>query len=170
MDYGIFNQVMGRPVDQTFWGTRTEHIVGVAGCLALTDHTSQHFFQRHLGRPLCFAKSPATFVLHTFLFIFGGVALYCAGDAALSPLHQDKQRVPELKSGLYSTYIGTCTAWFEPYVAPALAKVAGAGVANTWAGSALLPATLAYSTVKVCCSSSSYSSIGVFCIFPSRRF
>ena len=147
MDYGYFNQLIGRPVDQPFWGTRTEHIVGVAGCLALTDHTSQHFLQKYLGRPLCFAKSPATFVAHTFFFIFGGVALYCAGDAAFNPL-QEGQREKEFKSGLYSTYIGSCTAWFEPYVAPALAKVAGAGVANTWFGSALLPATLAYSTVK----------------------
>lgn len=148
MDYGYLNSFIGREVAQNWWGTRTEHIVGVAGCLALTDHTSQHFFGKYLGRPLCFAKSPATFVGHTFLFIFGGVAIYCAGDAALNPLHEKGTRGSELSSGLYSTYIGTCTAWFEPYVAPALAKVAGAGVANTWAGSALLPATLAYSTVK----------------------
>jgi len=37
---------------------------------------------------------------------------------------------------------------FEPYVAPALGKVAGTGISTTWFGSALLPATLAYSTVK----------------------
>ena len=43
---------------------------------------------------------------------------------------------------------GSCTAWFEPYVAPALAKVAGPAVAGSWLGSSLLPATLAYSTVK----------------------
>lgn len=148
MDYGFCNSFIGRPVDQAWWGTRTQHIVGVAGCLALTDHTSQHFFGKYLGRPLCFAKSPATFVLHTFLFIFGGVAIYCAGDAAMNPAHQGR-RGDELGSGLYSTYIGTCTAWFEPYVAPALARVAGPAIASTWAGSALLPATLAYSTVKV---------------------
>ena len=38
---------------------------------------------------------------------------------------------------------------FEPYVSPALARLAGPAVAGGWAGSALLPATLAYSTVKV---------------------
>lgn len=43
---------------------------------------------------------------------------------------------------------GSCTAWFEPYVAPALAKVAGPAIAGSWVGSSLLPATLAYSTVK----------------------
>jgi len=147
MDYGYFNQFIGRPIDQPFWGTRTQHIVGVAGCLAVTDHASQHLFGKYLGRPLCFAKSPAAFVAHTFFFIFGGVAIYCAGDAALNPAHEGR-RNEELKSGLYSTYIGSCTAWFEPYVAPVLATVAGSGVASTWAGSALLPATLAYSTVK----------------------
>jgi hypothetical protein len=28
MDYGYFNQFIGREVDQAWWGTRTEHIVG----------------------------------------------------------------------------------------------------------------------------------------------
>lgn len=147
MDYGYFNQFLGREVAEPFWGTRTEHIVGVAGCLAVTDHISQNLFSRYLGRPLCFAKSPAAFVAHTFFFIFSGVAIYCAGDAALNPAHEGT-RVQELKAGLYSTYIGTNTAWFEPYVAPALAKVAGPALASTWVGSSLLPATLAYSTVK----------------------
>jgi hypothetical protein len=147
MDYGFFNSFISREVDQAWWGTRTEHIVGVAACLAVTDHVSQNIFSQYLGRSLCFAKSPAAFVAHTFLFIFSGVAVYCAGDAALNPAHEG-HRMEEFTSGAYSTYIGTNTAWFEPYVAPALAKVAGTGIANTWFGSALLPATLAYSTVK----------------------
>jgi hypothetical protein len=147
MDYGCFNQFIGREVDQVFWGTRTEHIVGVAACLAVTDHTSQHYFSRYLGRPLCFAKSPAAFVAHTFIFIFTGVAAYCGLDAAFNPAHAGN-RPAELKSGVYSSYIGTNTAWFEPYVSPALARIAGPAVANSWFGSALFPATLAYSTVK----------------------
>jgi len=44
MDYGYFNQFLGREVDRSFWGTRTQHIVGVAGCLAVTDHLSQSAF------------------------------------------------------------------------------------------------------------------------------
>ena len=44
MDYGYFNQFLGREVDRNFWGTRTQHIVGVAGCLAVTDHLSQSAF------------------------------------------------------------------------------------------------------------------------------
>ena len=147
MDYGYFNTFLGREVDEPFWGTRTEHIVGVAACLAVTDHASQRIFSNYLGRPLCFAKSPAAFIAHTFAFIFTGVAMYCAGDAALNPAHEGK-RTEELTSGLYSTYIGTNTAWFEPYVPLAVAKVAGPAAANTWVGGALLPATLAYSTVK----------------------
>ena len=148
MDYGFFNKFIDRPVDKDFWGTRTEHIVGVAAALAVADHASQNLFGRYLGRPLCFAKSPAAFVAHTFFFIFSGVAVYCAGDAAFNPYLEEGTRADELKSGLYSTYIGSCTAWFEPYVAPVVAKMAGPAMANTWACSALLPATLAYSTVK----------------------
>jgi|Transcript_1672 hypothetical protein len=148
MDYGYLNQFIGREVDQPFWGTRTQHILGVAACLAVTDHTSQAMFSRHLKAPLSFATHPAAFVLHTFLFIGAGVAAYCAIDAALNPTIEEGKRGEALSSGLYSTYIGTSTAWYEPYVSPALAKIAGPAVANSWFGSALLPATLAYSTVK----------------------
>jgi hypothetical protein len=147
MDYGYLNQFIDRQVDQNFWGTRTEHIVGVAACLAVTDHASQSVFSKSLGRPLCFAKSPATFVAHTFLFIFAGVTLYVAGDAALNPEHGDN-RLKAFKEGTYASYVGSNTAWFEPYVAPALARVAGPALAASWFGSSLLPATLAYTTVK----------------------
>lgn len=147
MDYGFLNSFLGRPVDQPFWGTRTEHIVGVAGCLAITDHASQGIFSRYLGRPLCFAKSPAAFVAHTFLFICAGVVMYVAGDAALNPTIPDKERYQTFKSEAYNSYVGSNTAWFEPYVAPALA-LASPAAASSWAGSALLPATLAYTTVK----------------------
>mmetsp|Transcript_26513 Transcript_26513/g.37235 ORF Transcript_26513/g.37235 Transcript_26513/m.37235 type:complete len:236 (-) Transcript_26513:262-969(-) len=147
MDYGVFNKLVGREVDQAFWGTRTEHIVGVAAALAVTDHASQSIFAKYLGKPLCFAKSPAAFVAHTFFFIFTGVLGYCAADAALNPLHEGK-RMETFKGDAYSTYIGTCTAWFEPYVPGVVAMAAGPAIAGGWAGSALLPATLAYSTVK----------------------
>ena len=147
MDYGMFNSIIGRKVDQPFWGTRTQHIIGVAGCLAITDHASQAWFSKRLGKPLCFAVSPAAFVAHTFLFIGAGVAAYVLADAAFNPQHAN-QRAAVATSGLYSTYIGTNTAWFEPYVSPTLAAVAGPAVAGSWFGSALLPATLAYATVK----------------------
>jgi len=150
MDYGILNKVIGREVDQAWWGTRTEHIVGVAACLALTDHASSALFSSAFlgGKALCFAKSPATFVAHTFFFIFTGVTVYVGIDAALNPLHKDEDRVTEFGSGTYKSAIGSCTAWFEPYVAPVVARIAGPAAAASWAGSSLLPATLAYSTVK----------------------
>ena len=148
MDYGYFNQFIDRPVDSLFWGTRTQHIVGVAACLAVTDHASQAAFGKYLGQSLCFAKSPAAFVAHTFIFIFGGVALYVAGDAALNLDIANDKRMDAFLEGTYCTYVGTNTAWFEPYVAPALAKVAGPAIAGSWFGSSLLPATLAYATVK----------------------
>jgi hypothetical protein len=85
-------------------------------------------------------------VAHTFFFIFSGVTLYVAGDAALNPDLEGK-RLQAFKEGTYCSYVGSNTAWFEPYVAPTLAKMSPA-LANTWFGSALLPATLAYSTVK----------------------
>ena len=146
MDYGYFNQFLGREVDRNWWGTRTQHIVGVAAALAVTDHTSQHFFTKYLGRPLSFATTPAAFVAHTFLFIFSGVTLYVAADAVWNP--DLTHRAAALQQGTYASAVGSCTAWYEPYVSPALARVAGPAVANSWFGSALLPATLAYTTVK----------------------
>lgn len=147
MDYGILNKVIGREVDNGFWGTRTQHIVGVAGCLAITDHASQSIFEKVLKKPLCFAKSPAAFVAHTFLFIFAGVTLYVGADAAYNPDHEGK-RMETFKDETYNSYVGSNTAWFEPYVPVAVAKVAGSAAAGTWVGSSLLPATLAYATVK----------------------
>ena len=106
MDYGGLNRLLGREVDQEFWGTRIQHILGVAGCLALTDHASQAGF----------AKSPAAFVAHTFLFIFTGVTLYCAGDAALNPNHKDEDRLATFKGETYNSYVGSNTAWVSTHV------------------------------------------------------
>lgn len=106
MDYGIFNRYLDRPVDQEFWGTRTEHIVGVAAALAITDHGSQAIFSKYLGQSLCFTKSPATFVAHTFFFIFTGVTAYVAADAAFNPLIKEEKRLDALASGTYSSAIG----------------------------------------------------------------
>jgi len=148
MDYGAINGLFGREVDQAFWGTRTEHIVGVAGCLAVADHASQGIVSNMIGKPLCFAKSPGPFVVHTFAFIFVGVTAYVAVDSMMNPTIKNGDRAKAFAEGTYSSYVGSNTAWFEPFVAPALAKVAGPAAAASWAGSALLPATLAYSTVK----------------------
>lgn len=148
MDYGFFNRLIGREVGEEFWGTRTQHIVGVAGCLALTDHASQAVFGNILKKELCFAKSPAAFVAHTFLFIFAGVTIYVGGDAALNPNHKDGERLATFKEETYNSYVGSNTAWFEPYVPVAVAKFAGPAAGASWLGSSLLPATLAYSTVK----------------------
>jgi hypothetical protein len=149
MDYGYFNQFLGRPVENPFWGTRTQHIVGVAACLAATDHASQAYFSKFWlgGKSLCFAKSPATFVAHTFFFIFSGVTLYVGADAYFNP-DLDGQRTKAFTEGTYASAAGSCTAWFEPYVSPGLARIAGPALASSWVGSSLLPATLAYTTVK----------------------
>lgn len=165
MDYGYFNQFIDREVAEPFWGTRTEHIVGVAAALAVTDHMSQAAFSRYLGRPLCFAKSPAAFVAHTFGFIFTGVALYCAGDAAWNPAHEGA-RMEALTGGVYSSYIGANTAWFEPYVPLAVARVAGPAIAGSRIGSSLLPATLAVSTATVTQNTRSHYEFSLSHEFP----
>ena len=121
--------------------------VGVAGCLAVTDHASQAMFAKVLKKPLCFGKSPGAFVAHTFFFIFTGVTLYVGADAALNPHHKGK-RMETFKEETYASYVGSNTAWFEPFVPGVFAKVAGNAAAGTWFGSSLLPATLAYATVK----------------------
>ena len=35
MDYGVLNSSLGRKVEGKFWGTRLEHIIGVAAALAV---------------------------------------------------------------------------------------------------------------------------------------
>jgi len=148
MDYGIFNRLVKREVGEKWWGTRTEHIVGVAGCLAVTDYASQAIFKNILQKPLSFASSPAAFVAHTFFFIFTGVTIYVGADVALNPNYAEGTRMATFKEEVYNTYVGSNTAWFEPFVPGVLAKVAGSAAAGGWLGGSLLPATLAYATVK----------------------
>ena len=73
--------------------------------------------------------------------------MYCGVDAAFNPAHEGK-RMEVFAEETYKSYRGTNTAWFEPYVPGVFAKVAGPAAASTWFGSSLLPATLAYATVK----------------------
>jgi hypothetical protein len=40
MDYGFLNSVVGRQVGGNFWGTRLEHIIGVATAIVITGHSS----------------------------------------------------------------------------------------------------------------------------------
>jgi len=82
-----------------------------------------------------------------FFFIFTGVTIYVAGDAALNPSHEGK-RFQEFKDGTYASYVGSNTAWFEPFVPVVVARFAGPVAGASWLGSSLLPATLAYTTVK----------------------
>jgi len=147
MDYGVLNGVIGRKVQKKIWGTRLEHIVGVAAALAVTDHSSAAIFQKYLGEAISFATTPAAFVAHTFFFIFIGVVLYAAIDAIANPANAGS-RLSTFKEEVYNTYVGTNSAWFEPFVFPVLAKVIGNFVKPNWFWSSLVPATLAYATVK----------------------
>jgi hypothetical protein len=44
MDYGVLNSAIGRKVGGNFWGTRLEHIIGVAAALAVSIKTSFSLF------------------------------------------------------------------------------------------------------------------------------
>ena len=139
---------LGREVGEDWWGTRTEHIVGVAAGLAVLDHFSQGFFGALLGESLSFAAAPGVFIAHTFAFIFSGVALYVLYDSAMNPNIASADRWSTYMSEVYNTYVGTNTAWFEPFVGVVVAKFLGEAAGDSWLGGALLPATLAYATVK----------------------
>ncbi|GFH43795.1 hypothetical protein CTEN210_00268 [Chaetoceros tenuissimus] len=147
MDYGMFNKIIGRKVGSKFWGTRTEHIVGVAAALAVTDHASSAIFEKFLGTAISFAETPAAFVAHTFFFIFTGVVIFAAWDAIFNPANKGS-RMATFKEEVYNTYVGTNSAWFEPFVFPTLVKLFGAAIKPNWFFGSLVPATLAYATVK----------------------
>eukprot|EP00967_Tisochrysis_lutea_P089256 scaffold127004_cov30-Tisochrysis_lutea.AAC.1 len=148
MDYGVFNRLLGRQVGRNWWGTRAEHIVGVAICLAFVDHLSQGVFEHYLGEPLEFETNPAAFVAHTWAFIYSGVALFTLFTSVLNPNVADGHRWQEFKQEAYASYVGANTAWFEPFAHALVYKVAGQHAGDSWVAGALLPATLAYTTVK----------------------
>ena len=115
--------------------------------LQLTDHGSAALFQKFLGKAISFADTPAAFVAHTFFFIFVGVVLYAGVDTLFNPAHSGK-KLDNFKEEVYNTYVGTNSAWFEPFVAPVIGKLLGKSVKDDWFWSSLVPATLAYSSVK----------------------
>lgn len=148
MDYGLLNKMLGRPVNQKFWGTRIAHIVGVAAALAVVDHFSQGFFSAFLGEDVTFATTPKAFIAHTFAFIFTGVAVWVLIDAAFNPTISKDARWSAFMEETYATYVGTNAAWFEPFVGVVVAKLFGEAAGSSWLGGTLLPATLAYAAVK----------------------
>jgi len=104
MDYGVLNNVIGRKTDKKIWGTRLEHIAGVAAALAVTDHSSTAIFEKYLGETISFAATPAAFVAHTFFFIFVGVALFVAVGAIFNPANAGA-RLSTFKEEVYNVSI-----------------------------------------------------------------
>jgi len=119
MDYGILNSIISRKTNTKIWGTRLEHILGVAATLAITDHGSAALFEQYLGKAISFEATPAAFVAHTFLFIFVGVAAFVAVGAAFNPANAGN-RMAAFKEDVYSTYVGTNSAWFVQSNYPSL--------------------------------------------------
>lgn len=151
MDYGkTVNKFLGREVkdgDSEFWGTRNEHIVGVAAALALTDYASQAAWKSIEGKAISFASHPGKFLVHTYVFIAAGVALYCGADALFNPHYASQNRFDVFYQNLNSTIIGSLTALHEPFWG-ALALALMPGLGGKWLFASLIPATIAYATVK----------------------
>ena len=76
-----------------------------------------------------------------------GLFFYCLHNTTYNPEFADN-RHEAFQEELYNSYVGTNTAWFEPFVPGILALFVGSSAASTWLGSSLIPATLAYATVK----------------------
>ena len=161
MDYGRpINRVLGRatsPKHENWWGTRTEHIVGVAAGLTVTDYASRAAFGAGLrgvygpAAELTFKAAPKAFLVHTFAFIAAGVALYCGYDAMFNPQHEG-HRMKVFQENLYATVEGSMTAWHEPVVAALLMSAVTIAFPEArilgWVAGGLVPAVFAYATVK----------------------
>lgn len=84
LDYGIVNKVLGREVKNEWWGTRLEHIVGIALPLAICDHASIDLWNKVLlrkcgyapGTVLSFAGTPGPLLIHGFVFAISGIMIY----------------------------------------------------------------------------------------------
>jgi hypothetical protein len=77
LDYGFINRVLGRPVNSEWWGTRAEHVLGIAWPLALADHLSIDLWNKVLlprlgyapGTMLSLAATPGPLLIHGFTYV-----------------------------------------------------------------------------------------------------
>lgn len=76
LDYGFLNRFLGREVNNEWWGTRAEHVLGIALPLALADHMSIDMWNKYLlprlgfKGPLTFTGTPGPFLVHAFTYAY----------------------------------------------------------------------------------------------------
>ncbi|KXS21094.1 hypothetical protein M427DRAFT_51373 [Gonapodya prolifera JEL478] len=153
LDYGIGNQLVGRPVQNKYWGTRLEHVSTIALPLAVLDHLSIDLWNKvilpalKINQPLGWRTTPTAFMLHGTSFALAGIMTYVFYDAYLNPMYEGQDRYQVALSKLYPELTGVQTMWVLGGVGDVVHRVTGAVQPHgTLFG--LIPPTLAFVTVK----------------------
>ncbi len=153
LDYGAANRLIGRPVNNEFWGTRLQHISLIAAPLAFFDHVSLDLWNKVLlprfgiKGPVSWTGTPTVFMIHSVTFVMAGIMTYIAHDAYVNPLHEGKDRGALVRAKVYPELTGAMTMWTLGGSGQILSHLVGKAVPHgtLWG---LIPPTLAFTTVK----------------------
>ncbi|MBI2082027.1 MAG: hypothetical protein HYT76_00510 [Deltaproteobacteria bacterium] len=171
LDYGLLNPLLGRDMYEPFWGTRLQHLVGIAGSLTLTEHVSSSIFSFFLRKAKILKatedifkihKTPLSYLLHNFISVFLGVFIYCSLDALFNPLYKKEgERMETWEKTLLPTVAGTPWALIEPVLGYGLKKaftpwawlIPHASLTlrqktSLWVSDLLIPDIAIYGTIK----------------------
>eukprot|EP00741_Cyanophora_paradoxa_P015751 tig00020904_g15206.t1 len=153
LDYGFANRLIGRPVDNEFWGTKSQHILAIAAPLAVIDHLSIDLWQKKLlpamgiKAPFSFAGTPGPFIIHLITFAYGGIMAYVAWDSAFNPKHEGK-RWEAFSSKAYPELRGCWTMPLLPIFGSVTSHLLGGAAVGHGTPAGLIPPTLAFAMVK----------------------
>ncbi|KAI9025531.1 hypothetical protein DFJ74DRAFT_705026 [Hyaloraphidium curvatum] len=153
LDYGFLNRALGRPVNNEWWGTRSQHIFTIALPLSICDHLSLDMWNKWLlpkwgiQGPLSWKFTPTPMMYHNVSFAITGIMLYVAHDAYFNPLHEGKDRDALVTGKLYPEMSGVMTMWTLGATGHVLENLTG----RMWPhGTPLgvIPPMIAFTTVK----------------------
>lgn len=116
LDYGVINKWTGKPCQNLWWGTRTEHLFVIPATLTVADHSLQAFWNKaflprfNITQAMSWKTTPKTFLVHLYGFAVLGIMAFNAQDAMFNPALEGK-RMESFKQTLFPTAVGSGLQW-----------------------------------------------------------
>ena len=148
LDYGFINQLIGRPVKNKWWGTKTEHILTIAAPLAVTDVAITEILKKYLKvESLSWKGTPGPAIFHAVTFAISGIMLYVIWNAYMNPLIEPQNRTKFIVDHLAPVTAGSSTMCHVPKSFEICKPIMTGplGFFGSW-----IPVAIAFAAVKGC--------------------
>ena len=121
LDYGFLNPLLGRPVYNKWWNTKTEHICTIAIPLAITDVAIVQLLTKIYG-PLKWSRTPGCCLFHIVFFAVFGIAAYATWQSYMNPTLDPAKRKEYLINHICPIVAGSCTQAWVPWAFELMAR------------------------------------------------